>query len=430
MGGGTEAERDLVTGFVPRLAVSAGGSAFVCWHRQTASASTVWISHYDPAGGWQQAEQEGSGDDPGLGIDESGNALLVWTRRDSAPPELWWRRFAGGAGWTAAARVPAQTDGRLDFALAVAPAGTALLVCASAAGVAALDFSPAEGWQAAVPIGADVTGDGVSSPQVVVDGRGDAAVVWIQRQNTVPHGHAWLRGTQRVTGSGWRAAQDVGEGGWSVSSTRLRGDRFGNALVAWSGFLAVPVGLKSNRLSPATGWQGPQAIDLPSLFPGQLGMGSEGTAVLILRPTSSESASRLSALQLRPAPSSWSAPVSLALGTGHAIRSVDLDVRGAGEALVVWDQVEATNGGSTVWGTPLSQDVRWGTPRSLGPEEAPLGSCGDGGVSGASSPVVGFDSGGRALAVWAEWDCARWSVWARRFDPQGLAARTLGRAAP
>lgn len=420
IGGGTDAEHIGVSGMAPQIAMNASGTALALWQWRpdaSSTAGTIWVDRYDPSSGWGAAEAVADGSDPVLAIDAAGEALLVWASEAQPPRSLQWRRFTRASGWSAASPVPIADAGA--FALAMTPAGEALLVWTSSSDVWASSFSATGVWGSPVHVSASLGPGNLSSPQVVLDAVGDAAVVWIDWQAAWPFGHASLRGTHFVVGSGWSDVQTFG-GGHQVLATRLVGDPAGNAAIVWVPVSVVAGPPSCNRLTIADGWHVRESIGSlgMSALP-QPGMGPNGTVVAILSEpgATAGASSALTALRFDPS-TSWSAPVSLTLGVSQSVSAVDLDVDSSGRALVVWSQQgNATRG--TVWAAELSADLHWGTPAPLHGAQPALPSCGiELGDGGSYSPTVRLDASGRGLAVWGEFDCERQSIWASRFFPR------------
>ena len=421
IGGGTDSDRDVVSGMIPQLAMNATGSAFAVWQRSTAASSTIWVNHYDPSRGWGAAELVASGSDPALASDAAGNALLVWAGADRPPRLVQWRRFTPASGWGPATPVPIASDAAVAFSLAMTPGGDALLVWTSTSDVWASGLSAAGVWGAPVRIGSALDSGNVSAPQVVLDAGGDAAVVWVDWQAIAPFGSSTLRGAHFVAGSGWRDAQTLG-GGHQVTAARLVGDLASDAAIVWVPISVVSGSPAFSRLTVADGWHDREAIGSlgAGMGPGQLAMGPNGTAVLALSPSAAPGAAANSVTILRfaPATSTWSAPVSLALGADQSVSSVDLDVGSAGDASVVWGEFGSATRG-TVWAADVSAELKWGTPMPLHGAASALARCGpDLAYGGGYSPAVRLDASGRAVAVWAEFDCSRWSVWANALLPR------------
>ena len=419
VGGGTDADREAVNGLAPQLAMNASGSAFVVWRQQTAASSFIWVTRYDPSRGWSVPETVGSGSDPVLVVDAAGDALLVWAAAAEPPRSVQWRRFTPASGWSPAAPVPKASDAAAWFSLAMTPAGDALLVWTSTADVWASAFSAAGVWGSPTRIGSALGPGTVSAPQVVLDGSGDAAVVWTDYQTVWPFGVSSLRGTHFVAGSGWRDVQTLATSR-SVYATRLVGDLAGNAAVVSTQVSVVSGPPSCSRLTVADGWLDRETIGstAPLSITPQLAAGPNGIVVALSVSTAANGATTdLKAMRFAPS-TSWSAPVSLALGADRTVGGVDLDVGSAGNALVVWSEFGSATGG-TVLASEFSASLQWGAATPLHGSAPALPRCGpDLAYGGGYSPAVQLDASGRGLAVWAEFDCTRWSIWANQFQPR------------
>jgi hypothetical protein len=359
----------------------------------------------------------GDGANPVVAIDPAGNGLAVW-EQPGAHPSVWANRFTAASGWGTPQRVPATPAGTLDAALALGQQGDGLLTYTTLGdGVWSQGFAASGGWSTPQRIATDVTGDGLSSPQVVLDPNGNAAVVWIQYQSTSGHGYTWLRGTHLVAGAGWQPTTDVGVilGDWFESPTRLGGDDNGHALIAWSAIQAVPLGVGYNRLTVSGGWQTGQQIAASPFLAGQLAVAPTGTATLILAGASDSSeANVLAAMPYTPG-SGWGTPARLQLDSGESASSSDAVLGASGAGYAVWSQSAITHRG-VVWAATLSSGSAWGTPLRIRPNTPDQPQCApDLGIGGAYSPSVVTDASGSAVAVWGEFDCSRLSIWASRF---------------
>jgi hypothetical protein len=173
------------------------------------------------------------------------------------------------------------------------------------------------------------------------------------------------------------------------------------------------------RLSVASGWQDNEEI--PGLgrvwTREQVAMGPNGTAALVVDsnlPTGAIADRGPTAMRFAPA-TSWSGPLVMA---DHPAEAVDLGVGPDGSALVVWAQPSGL-GRWTMWASELSTGLQWGTLTPLHDTLPVSSQCSPDFPPGiGASPAVRLDSSGRAVAVWAEYDCVRWSVWANALRPR------------
>lgn len=209
-----------------QVAANAAG-AVVAIYRQQATAFPqpydLWASHWTAAGGWSapvsiesSSESFGaagnlSGDLRGLAvaIDAAGNALAVFTRQNQA---IWWNRYTAGVGWGTGALLEDVATGSIEGVyLAMNAAGEALLAWSQALSgtnqVLVRRFTPAGGWDAAVPVASVYSPSGVG-----IDDAGNGLVLW------------------RDSGS-WRTRRwDAEDETWSLTTQPVQADQSGLSL--------------------------------------------------------------------------------------------------------------------------------------------------------------------------------------------------------
>jgi hypothetical protein len=212
-------------------------------------------------------------------------------------------------------------------------------------------FTTAEGsWGTAEPI---TTGTLFRiSPQVALDGSGNAIAVWYQFNNAAYDIYA-----SYFNGTTWGTAELIETGTNDANSPQVSFDGSGNAIAVW---LARPDGVYriwSNRFN-GTSW---------------------GNAELI--------------------------------GTGVDSNAGDpqIAVDSSGNAIAVWHQ-EDTNGVDNIWANHFdvnrSGGPGWGTAELI-----EINDVGD-----AADSQVAIDSSGHAIAVWRQFDGSVYNIWANRFN--------------
>ena len=91
------------------LAVDPTGNYFAVWTQtRDTTASDIYFSRFDSAGGWRPAEIIGTGGSaryPKVGADNAGNALATWQQYDAtgaypADAKVYANRYAAGTGWS------------------------------------------------------------------------------------------------------------------------------------------------------------------------------------------------------------------------------------------------------------------------------------------------------------------------------------------
>ena len=80
--------------------------------------------------------------------------------------------------------------------------------------------------------------------------------------------------------------------------------------------------------------------------------------------------------------------------------SPQVGVDGSGNAVAVWQQSDGTR--NSIWSNRYLEGTGWGTAQLIETDNS----------GGASSPQVGVDGSGNAVAVWWQRDGARSDIWA------------------
>ena len=138
-GTATLIETDVGVAGSPQVAVDGSGNALAVWYQFDGTRNNIWANRYIAGTGWGTATlietYAGNATSPQVAVDGSGNALAVWRQYDGTQFSIWANRYTAGTGW-----------------------GTATLI-ETDAGFA-------------------------GSPQVAVDGSGNALAVWSQSDGT------------------------------------------------------------------------------------------------------------------------------------------------------------------------------------------------------------------------------------------------------
>lgn len=281
----------------PRIAIDGEGNVLAVWTREWASSQfEVRAAAYSPATGWgaisllNNALPGNSGTYPQIGFDGQGNGLAVWRQTESPLGTLetgiWAARYVKGRGWQAPVAVEVD-DGVGDPALAVDAAGSAFVVfpmvwdaSSGARDVHAARFTPAGGWEASVRVGSAAgTDEAPGERSIVMDGAGNAYVLWIQHtlDMGVPVANpnpVWFARYQ--AGSGWRPAVPVGGASGMTYGPKLALSGSGQLMALWDVEVFVPTspGLGIYRpdiwssllASPGGTWSVPVLIENDQVF--------------------------------------------------------------------------------------------------------------------------------------------------------------------
>ncbi len=295
-----------------------------------------------------------SAEDANVAFDEHGDAFAVWEAYGSTVPEGDAHfsiqaafRPAGGAWQAPVDLSPVEAPGSVHPSLAVDAQGDAIAVWNRGGdGPVQEAFRPAGGsWQAPV----DVTQgrEGGDEPQVVFDGRGDALALWsrIERRNEEGQYEWELISSSMPAGGAWQAPVEVSAPGLA-GTPQIVVNGQGEAEAVWNqwthGFLSTRT-VQAASKSAGGAWQSPvtivsegDEIDQPKGAgdPG-IAVDGQGDAVAVWTWAFSDTVEAA----FKPADGAWQAPVEISGGGAYAPQ-VAFD--GHGDALAVWDGEDGT----------------------------------------------------------------------------------------
>jgi hypothetical protein len=348
----------------PDVAMSPGGEAFALWEQYDPSNTMpgFWANGGTAAGPWGSATVAESYNGTcvllpaqHVAVDPMGNAVAVWARSLgdclSGKISIWANRYTKGVGWSTAQLL--ETDEALS----------------------------------------------AYDPQIVFDRSGDALAVWYQDGT-----HTHILASRLPAGGSWSSPQlletnNVG----GADSPRIAMDGGGNAIVVWQQYDGAKFDIWATRYVNGSGWGTPQLLEsgnTDARYP-EVGVGANGdaTAVWVQR-----DATRFNVWANRyVANNGW--------GVAQLIETSDLAdawyphvaMDSIGNAVAVWYQSDGNR--DNIWANRYTAGIGWGAAQLLETNNA----------GRAFDPRVVLDSGGSALAVWAQSDGTHDSIWANRF---------------
>ena len=119
--------------------------------------------------------------------------------------------------------------------------------------------SAAAPWEAPETVANSVTGE-CYFPEVAIDAGGNALVTWEQQLDTQGQGRQYLAASRRPAGGPWGLPVEVSDGTGDTYDQHLVVDGSGNATVVWYQVESAAVTLKSVRYRQSSGWGTPQLI--------------------------------------------------------------------------------------------------------------------------------------------------------------------------
>jgi hypothetical protein len=276
----------------PQVAVDGSGNAIVVWNETDGTRNNIWASRY-AAGNWSTAAKIENDDTteataPAIAMDPAGNAIVVWHLGDGfLSGDIMATHYTGGTWNTTAVVVDSDTNANLALGAQVAmdSNGNAIAVWVqddgSVINVWANRYDGGtEAWGTATVI-ADGTGNGMD-PQVAVDGSGNALVVWIQS-----NGNDVWSNRFTVASTTWGTAEKLDNLAGATMAPQIAMDATGHGVAVW---IQEDDGGRSstfaNRYVNGTGWSGATVIETDDTYDNNmtradLGMNSKGEAMAV-----------------------------------------------------------------------------------------------------------------------------------------------------
>ena len=393
------------------VAMDRFGNAIVVWGRSFGPRLSVAASRYVPRSGWGvPAELEvvdgGNGPKPRVGLDSQGNAIVVWSTNllkfdEPGPSRVWANRYEVGVGWRGERALDLGAGGAWDPQVGMDARGNAIVVWQQRHGprfnIWSNSYAASTGWGNATLVGRGSGGD--LTPQVATDGNGNAIAVWSQGDGT----NASIWASISTVGVGWSSATQIGSSPGAAFAPQVGVDPRGGAISVWEQWDGVRYAIRSSHYDGGAGWSPSTAIDAGSgnAFVPHVAVDPTGNAVAVWQQWDGRN------LHV------WANRYVIGLGWSNAT-SVEklvglsseprLGIDGHGNAIAVWEN--SINWGVdpiAIWANRYAVGAGWGSPEVLGTYS----------WGGASDPQVALDADGDAIVVWSDQS----GILANRFEP-------------
>ncbi len=214
---GTPRELDLVDEIVSSrdLAVDDNGNVTFVWTQYVDYHYRIYYSRYYPSSDWSYPFllsdlNAGYSANPCVAFDDYGRGIAVWQGDDSSCPNITSRRYVIGSGW-----------GPLE---------------------------PLETFD-----------DDATSPQIAMDGSGNATVVWVQ--SGVLPGLYHIFSNRYVVGVGWGTAEPVEAIPGQARNPHVAMDGSGNAIAVWQEYDGMVLSIFAARYVVGEGWGEPELLE-------------------------------------------------------------------------------------------------------------------------------------------------------------------------
>lgn len=322
---------------------------------------------------------------PVVALDARGSATAVWEVSTGGGYAGATARRPVGGNWSA----PESLPGGVAAQLAVDPRGDALVVWTGVDGTSQrirAVFRPAGGrWGR--PVDVSPAGESGSVPQVELDARGNALVVWPAYSGT----SSAIRYVARSAGGKWSPVRTLARQAGDVD---LAMNARGQAVIAWVASGAVRVSTRS----PAGRWSAPRSLSPPrdaALNP-KVALNDAGAAVVIWHGTPTGSVPVVLEAAIRPAGARFGRARQIG---GEVSGAARVAIGISGEAVAIWSNRDA------LFASARPPGGVFGKVQALS-------------TSGFGS-AIGVDGRGNALAVWTRSDGTTLFLHAARRPARG-----------
>lgn len=348
--------------------------------------------------------EAGEAGSPQISFDGNGNALAIWIQNDGTYDRVWANRYTVAGGWGTAEVISSSTGDATSPQILVDGDGDALATWSQMgptyANLWTAFFQVGSGW--GIPGFIEYNEGDVRNPQVALHGAsGTGFIVW--EQDTAPGGPApsniWA--IEYNAGSGFGTAEQIESSFGNARVPQIVFDSEGNALAVWHQFDGSSRDdIRANTWSPAGGWGTPTEIETTdaghSRNPQLVIDGNDKVTVV----WQSDDGTRYNIWATTfTAAGGWGADELIETDDAGDATTPQLAVDAAGNLIAVWSQHDGTryNTVANTWRT----DSGWGTAETIESHD---------GTSAGTQ--VAFDPEGNAIAVWRSYN-----AWANTWTP-------------
>ena len=399
----------------PHVAADPNGNVVAVWEQSDGTNSSIYSNRYVPGTGWGEAQpietyNAGGAWIPQVAMDTNGNAMTVWAQSNDGSVTLtsiWANRYVAGTGWGAAILIGTNdTQSEATPQVAVDGSGNATAVWAQLVGSTRFDiwanrYEVGAGWQGPVLIETNDAGSAIN-PQVAMDADGNAMVVWQHSDGSLTD--IWAN--RYEVGSGWQGPEliEMNNAG-NADNPQVAMDADGNAIVVWQHYDGMRNNIWANRYEVGSGWQGPELIetnDAGSADNPQVAMDANGNAMVVWQ---HYDGTRYNIWANRyEVGAGWQGPQLIETNNSGWARLPQVAMGANGNAIAVWQQFDGMR--NNIWANRYIPGFGWGTAQLIETDNA----------GSANSPQVTVDGSGNAVAVWEQHDGTTWNVWANRWQ--------------
>jgi hypothetical protein len=401
-----------------QVGIDANGNAVFSWTRSDGTYKHIQARARSAAGTLSGVDTFTSvgreTTSPQVAVDSSGNAVFGWVAFDGNNDviEARARSAAGVLSGLQTLSDPGQNAS--DLQVAVDPNGNAVFVWRRFDGTDPTNgccfriearARSAAGTLSAIDTLSD-PGQNASSPQVTVDGGGNAVFAWARFNGA----NDVIETRARSSGGTLSAVQLLSVVGQNASQPQVSVDPNGNATFAWRRFDGTKNRIQARARSAAGTLSTVQSLSAASQDASQPQVAVDGSGKAVFVWSVFNGTNDIIQARTRSAAGTLSATQALS-GGGQNASSPQVAVDGGGNAVFAWVRFNGTN-----YVIQARMRSAAGTLSSL----LPVSAVGQ----NAEAPQVGIDSSGNSVLVWARSDGTKKRIQARTLSSGGTLAGT------
>jgi hypothetical protein len=258
-------------------------------------------------------------------------------------------------------------------------------------------YTAGSGWGTALAIGPGIdpgTQGPVQTPQVAMDASGNAIAVWPQSDG----GNYKIWANRYTAGAGWGTAASIEPNASTVASDisaapLVRFDANGNAIALWERSAGLNSHVWWNRFTTVAGWSTAAPVDNTAAVAGsaQIAFSANGDAIAVWD-RSDGAGFHIWSSRYAAAAGSWGTAQMIANDGAAQAFNAQIEIDAAGNALVVWIQSDSAMR-TEIWSNRFTAVSGWDTARLVSDN-----------AGGTGSPKLAMDASGNALVVWRQSD--------------------------
>ena len=402
--------------YVPQVDIDGSSNSIAVWEQKDGSVWRIWANKYTAGSGWGTAAAiETDPRDaarPRVAMDVNGNAAAVWEQYDGTVWNIWANRYDASTGWGAEEAIETGTGGAFSPEVAIDGSGNAIAVWRQYDGTVwniwANRYKATgwpKGWGTAELIETNDTGD-VAMPRIAMDGNGNATVVWSHFDDTASSYSIWANRYDAGTGT-WGTAAAVEANTTDAYNPEIAMDANGNAIVVWVQSAGDLLDVWANRYDATGGIWGTELL-IETNVTGEawmptVAMDGSGNAVAVW--TQSDG-TRFNVWSNRydATGGTWGTPEAIETDTDDTYKPrVAMD--GSGNAIAVWVEYNYAAKCYTIWANRYEAGVGWGVPEIIETNDTGY----------ARKPRIAMETGGDATVVWHQYDGDSYNIWSNKY---------------